>query len=218
MDPEAAIIENQSLPLKESSTIEERKVKLNREWSFWENYEPKDKDKKNYDYSLLLKNIYTFTDLISFWQFWNAYPGSTPSNIFYNGEYIRYYFIEKYRIIAMNLCQNGIRPEWEDEKNKKGKVLTLEYVVSNDLDRFMKTVEKTWTNLMLSVIGENLLYSNYVNGVRFIDKTQLGGGKRIMFRFEVWTNKNITEDELASLKEYLGKNFGCSGISVKDIN
>ena len=72
MDPEAEIIENQSLPLKESSTIEERKVKLNREWSFWENYEPKDKDKKNYDYSLLLKNIYTFTDLISFWQFWNA--------------------------------------------------------------------------------------------------------------------------------------------------
>ena len=118
----------------------------------------------------------------------------------------------------MNLFQNGIRPEWEDEKNKKGKVLTLEYVVSNDLDRFMKTVEKTWTNLMLSVIGENLLYSNYINGVRFIDKTQLGGGKRIMFRFEVWTNKNITEDELASLKEYLGKNFGCSGISVKDIN
>ena len=90
MDPEAAIIENQSLPLKESSTIEERKVKLNREWSFWENYEPKDKDKKKYDYSLLLKNIYTFTDLISFWQFWNADPGSTPSNIFYNGEYIRY--------------------------------------------------------------------------------------------------------------------------------
>lgn len=217
MDGEAAIIENQSIPIKESNLIEEKKVRLNREWSFWENYEPKEKNQKNLDYSMFLKNIYSFNDLISFWQFWNKYPGSTPSKIFYNGEVIRYFFREKYRIIAMNLFQSGIRPEWEDEKNKKGKVLTLEYLVSTDLDKFMETVEKTWTSLMLSLIGENLLYSQYINGIRFIDKTQIGGGKRIMFRFEVWTNKNITEEELTSLKEYLGKNFGCAGISVKDI-
>ena len=217
MDGEAAIIENQSIPIKESNLIEEKKVKLNREWSFWENYEPKEKNQKNLDYSMLLKNIYSFNDLISFWQFWNKYPGSTPSKIFYNSEVIRYFFREKYRIIAMNLFQSGIRPEWEDEKNKKGKVLTLEYLVSTDLDKFMETVEKTWTSLMLSLIGENLFYSQYINGIRFIDKTQIGGGKRIMFRFEVWTNKNITEEELTSLKEYLGKNFGCAGISVKDI-
>lgn len=217
MDGEAAIIENQTIPIKESNVIEEKKVRLNREWSFWENYEPKEKNQKNLDYSMFLKNIYTFNDLISFWQFWNKYPGSTPSKIFYNGEVIRYFFREKYRIIAMNLFQSGIRPEWEDEKNKKGKVLTLEYLVSTDLDKFMDTVEKTWTSLMLSLIGENLFYSQYINGIRFIDKTQIGGGKRIMFRFEVWTNKNITEEELTSLKEYLGKNFGCAGISVKDI-
>ena len=217
MDGEAAIIENQTLPLKECNVIEEKKVRLNREWAFWENYEPKDKNQKNLDYSLFLKNIFSFSDLISFWQFWNKYPGSTPSNIFYNGEYIRYFFREKYRIIAMNLFQSGIRPEWEDEKNKKGKVLTLEYLVSSDLDKFMDTVQKTWTTLMLSLIGENLFYSQYINGIRFIDKTQIGGGKRIMFRFEVWTNKNITDEELTSLKEYLGKNFGCGGISVKDI-
>ena len=217
MDGEATIIENQSIPIKESNLIEEKKVRLNREWSFWENYEPKEKNQKNLDYSMFLKNIYSFNDLISFWQFWNKYPGSTPSKIFYNGEVIRYFFREKYRIIAMNLFQSGIRPEWEDEKNKKGKVLTLEYLVSTDLDKFMETVEKTWTSLMLSLIGENLFYSQYINGIRFIDKTQIGGGKRIMFRFEVWTNKNITEEELTSLKEYLGKNFGCAGISVKDI-
>ena len=217
MDGAAAIIENQSIPIKESNLIEEKKVRLNREWSFWENYEPKEKNQKNLDYSMFLKNIYSFNDLISFWQFWNKYPGSTPSKIFYNGEVIRYFFREKYRIIAMNLFQSGIRPEWEDEKNKKGKVLTLEYLVSTDLDKFMETVEKTWTSLMLSLIGENLFYSQYINGIRFIDKTQIGGGKRIMFRFEVWTNKNITEEELTSLKEYLGKNFGCAGISVKDI-
>ena len=71
MDGEAAIIENQSIPIKESNLIEEKKVRLNREWSFWENYEPKEKNQTNLDYSMLLKNIYSFNDLISFWQFWN---------------------------------------------------------------------------------------------------------------------------------------------------
>ena len=71
--------------LDEATTVEEKKVKLNREWSFWENYEPKDKTQQQ-DYSKLLKLIYSFQDLISFWQFWNKYPGATPSNIFFNGE------------------------------------------------------------------------------------------------------------------------------------
>lgn len=57
MDGEAAIIENQSIPIKESNLIEEKKVRLNREWSFWENYEPKEKNQKNLDYSMFLKNI-----------------------------------------------------------------------------------------------------------------------------------------------------------------
>ena len=54
MDGEAAIIENQSTPIKESNLIEEKKVRLNREWSFWENYEPKEKNQKNLDYSTMV--------------------------------------------------------------------------------------------------------------------------------------------------------------------
>ena len=60
---------NPDLNIEESSTIEKDKVILNRSWSFWENYESKNKDELNY--SELLKEIYTFNDIISFWQFWN---------------------------------------------------------------------------------------------------------------------------------------------------
>ena len=42
---------------------EREKVLLNRSWSFWENYESKNREEKNY--SKLLKEIYTFGDLIS---------------------------------------------------------------------------------------------------------------------------------------------------------
>lgn len=84
----AAIIEAQSFPLAEAKTVDLKKVKLNRQWSFWENYETKHK-MKNQDYSEFLEEIYSFNDLISFWQFWNKYPGAIPSNIFFNGNYLR---------------------------------------------------------------------------------------------------------------------------------
>jgi hypothetical protein len=38
-----------------------------------------------------------------------------------------------------------------------------------------------------------------------------------MFRFEIWINKNIPEDEINKSKEFYGKEFGCSGIFVKKI-
>ena len=86
MDDNKNIILNK-IP-EESDTIEESLVKLKRGWGFWENYEAKSTNQKlKYDESL--KKIFSFDDIITFWQFWNKYPGTTPSNIFFNGERIR---------------------------------------------------------------------------------------------------------------------------------
>ena len=186
---------------------EREKVLLNRSWSFWENYESKNREEKNY--SKLLKEIYTFGDLISFWQFWNKYPGSDTKQIFYNGECIKYFFKEKYRIIAMNLFEKGIRPEWEDEKNKKGKTLILEYVISSNLDQFLSLVTESWMKLICYLIGETIPHSNYINGVRFVDKTKFGYLKNIIFKFEVWVNSSIEDKELNDLKEFLTSSFVC---------
>ena len=119
--------ESNAEKIEESDAIDKEKVQLNRSWSFWENYEVKNKSEKGY--SDLLEEIYSFDDIISFWQFWNKYPGNDTKKIFYNGEYITYFFEQKYRINAMNLFVKGIRPEWEDEKNKKGKIFVLEYEI-----------------------------------------------------------------------------------------
>jgi hypothetical protein len=69
--------------------IELSKVGLQRQWVFWENYEAKQGGDRQLDWSQMIKKIFTFNDIISFWQFWNDYPGSNPSNIFYNGERVR---------------------------------------------------------------------------------------------------------------------------------
>lgn len=71
----------------ESDQVEYKAVKFQRNWVFWENYEAKSGEKLEWEKSI--KKIFNFSDIISFWQFWNAYPGSDPSNIFYNGERMR---------------------------------------------------------------------------------------------------------------------------------
>ena len=64
--------------IEESDTIEQDKVFLNRSWTFWENYETKTKGSQSY----VIEEIYTFDNLISFWQFWNKYPGNDTKKNF----------------------------------------------------------------------------------------------------------------------------------------
>ena len=117
----------------------------------------------------------------------------------------------------MNLFEKGIKPEWEDEKNKNGKIFTLEYIINSDLEKFLTVVKENWTKLLCLIIGESLPCSKYINGVRFVDKTKLSGWKKIIFRFEVWVNSGISDEEVEILKKELSTTFGCSGIMVKSI-
>jgi hypothetical protein len=43
-------------------------------------------------------------------------------------------------------------------------------------------------------MGENIINCQFINGVRFIDKTKIGGWKKSIFRFDVWVNKSIDEE------------------------
>ena len=209
-------MEESETKLDNSIEKEKEKVLLNRSWSFWENYESKTHEEKNY--SKLLKEIFSFKDLISFWQFWNKYPGSDSKQIFYNGDCIKYFFKEKYRIIAMNLFEKGIKPEWEDKKNKGGKVLILEYIINQELEQFLNIVNQSWIKLLCYLIGETLPYSEYINGVRFVDKTKFGKSKNIIFKFEVWVNSSLKEKGLEELKQFLSKDFGCPSTDIRKIS
>ncbi len=91
----------------------------------------------------------------------------------------------------------------------------MDYVIDSELEKFLIRVPKNWDKLMLGLIGETLLNVEYINGIRFVDKTLFS--KKTMFRFELWVNKNIPENEISKMKEFYGKEYGCSGISVKNI-
>ena len=202
-------------PKESEKNIPLSSVTFPRKWSFWESYIAKE---TKLSYKDLMKNIFSWNDLITFYQFWNKYPGNEATKLFFDGNKIKYFFKEKYRISAMNIFVEGIRPEWEDPKNNGGKYLQFEYQIKlDDINKFSNRASNVWKKLALNTMGENFEGSNFINGIRFIDKTQFERGKIIMFRFEIWLNKEINENTLNKLVDYLKKELGCEVVEIKDI-
>ena len=190
-------------------------VTFSRTWAFWENYTSKT---SKLSYSESNKKIFKWNDIITFFQFWNKYPGNDIKNIFFDGNNLKYFFEEKYRINSMNIFLDGVEPMWEDEKNKGGKYYQLDYRVPKEkIDEFIEKSNYQWKKLALSLMGNDLPGAEFINGIRFIDKTDFERGKIIMFRIEVWVGKNVNEKIIEDIKNYLKENLGCEKINIFDI-
>ena len=92
----------------------------------------------------------------------------------------------------------------------------MDYIIPiKDLENFYFIISKIWNKIIIDLIGESLFNSKFINGIRFVDKTNLN--KKIKLRFEIWVNKNLPEDEVKQCKELYEKEFGNSIIFVKRI-
>ena len=197
------------------SDISLESVKFSKSWAFWENYSSKD---KKLSYLESNKQIFKWDDIITFFQFWNKYPGNDIKNIFFDGTDLKYFFKEKYRINSINIFIEGIKPMWEDEQNKGGKYFQLDYRVNIEkINDFITASNYQWKKLALNLMGMNLPGADYINGIRFIDKTDFERGKIIMFRIEVWIRKNLDENVIKDIEKYLKENLGCEKINILDI-
>jgi len=128
------------------------------------------------------------------------------NDIFFDGNEIKYFFNEKYRINSMNIFQEGIKPLWEDDKNNGGKYFQLDYQIKkDDIQDFANLANVHWKKLALCVMGGSLPYADYINGIRFVDKTDFDRGKIIMFRMEVWIRKGLEQNKLDELLKSLFK-------------
>ncbi len=167
---ETTILEKVHAIKEDSKIVEKKKTEFQRSWVFWENYlggtTYEDKNNQNTgdnkDWGAQIKKVITFSDLITFWQFWNTYPGSKPKDIFFNGERFVQFFNSKKRIDGLNLFEENISPEWEDSQNSGGRILQLQYDIKDDLEGFLNCSEDYWLKLVLELIGESLPCSNLV--------------------------------------------------------
>ena len=86
------------------------------------------------------------------------------------------------------------------DKNKKGKILSLEYIVGEKMNDFFSKTDELKIKLIILLIGETLPHGNNIKGIRFFYKTKLGYHISVMFKFEIWMNKNMKEEELEEIK------------------
>ena len=189
-------------------------VQFSKSWTFWETYTSKT---KKLEYANSKKLIFKWDDLITFFQFWNKYPGKDIKNILFDGNNVKYFFNEKYRITSMNIFQDGIEPMWEDEQNKGGKYFQCDYQIKSDLETFSQLANTHWKKLALCTMGGTIPNGEYINGIRFVDKTDFGRGKIIMFRIEIWVKKGLEENKLNELKSFFSTQLGCENVIQKDI-
>ena len=66
-------------------------------------------------------------------------------------------------------------------------------------------------------MGISLPGADHINGIRFIDKTNLDKFKSIMFRIEISVDKDIEENTLKELSTRLQIELGCEKIITKNI-
>jgi hypothetical protein len=160
----------QAIP-EDSKLVNKNIVEFQRSWVFWENYlggntfedRNNQNNSENKDWGAQIKKVITFSDLITFWQFWNTYPGSHPKDLFFNGERFVQFFSSKKRIDGLNLFCENISPKWEDSQNSGGRILQLQYDIKDDLDGFLNCSEEYWLRLVLELVGESLPCSKLVS-------------------------------------------------------
>ena len=88
----------------------------------------------------------------------------------------------------MSLFQHRIKPEWEDEVNKNGGTLQINFKTNLP---FLQTL---WQKLVFSVVTDTFENADMIAGIRLLDKSVMG--RENMFRFEIWTKFDNTQQIL----------------------
>lgn len=149
---------------------------LNNKWTLWYT---KPQVNRNENWHDLLKPVITFSSVEEFWGIYNSIP---PANqLPMKSDY--------------HLFKEGIKPEWEDEKNAKGG--RWQYAFTNRRE-VSTVINELWLRGLLSVIGETIEDDeDEVNGIVLNVRKQA-------VRIGIWT-KDCDEVKLKTVGERLRK-------------
>ena len=100
----------------------------------------------------------------------------------------------------MALFQSGVIPAWEDEVNKAGGEIQINFKST------LKALQPIWNKLVYSVTGGSFENADQIAGIRLLDKST--NGRESNFRIEVWTKFNSQKSELVDqLKKHLESEY-----------
>ncbi|CAH6720839.1 eukaryotic translation initiation factor 4E [[Candida] jaroonii] len=178
---EELVNQTESLTLDKQTILSSKesfnaKHPLNNQWTLWYTKPQVDKKENWHD---LLKPVITFSSVEEFWGIYNSIPQANQLPL--KSDY--------------HLFKNGIKPEWEDEKNAKGG--KWQYAFTNKRE-VGSIINDLWLRGLLSVIGETIEdEEEEVNGIVLNIRKQA-------IRIGIWT-KSCDDEKLKVIGERLKK-------------
>lgn len=149
---------------------------LNEKWTLWYT-KPQTNSSENWHD--LLKPVISFSSVEEFWGIYNSIPVANQLPL--KSDY--------------HLFKEGIRPEWEDEKNSKGGRWQYSFVNKREASG---SINELWLRGLLAVIGETIQDDeDEVNGIVLNIKHKA-------YRICIWT-KDCDEAKLRPVGERLKK-------------
>lgn len=140
-------------------------------WTFWYVYSMSHREKmkhsrKNRSNEYVLHEVFSFGTVEDFWKMYNNLY--TVSEIIPNTDYLMF--------------RKGIRPEWEDPRNKKGGKWVVTLPIEDDME---EEAEQAWLGLLMHMVG-GLFESEsieLINGAIFSIREK-------HWRISLWCNDN----------------------------
>lgn len=121
-----------------------------------------------------IKKLHTFDTIEMFWRLWNNIPPGTELS--FGSDYF--------------LFREGIRPSWEEPQNEGGGRFLIRFSREDPLE--IRKAEKYWIWCVLSLIGETISHSEYINGVNFSLRRQ-------GIKIAIWIKKCPSDEMLRSI-------------------
>lgn len=134
-------------------------------------------------YAKATRKIATIGNASEFWRVFLALP--QPSELLEGGRIVRE--AENgatQHIDTLMIFREGVKPEWEDPKNKHGGHFQYQFRPGSVVGPPLQ-VDEYWNNLILGVFGGSIEGSEKITGIRLVDKMG-SSGRSSCIRIEVW--------------------------------
>ncbi|KAL8446068.1 hypothetical protein Emed_005247 [Eimeria media] len=167
---------------------------LQHTWHVWEQIQREmTHSDRAADYSENTRDLASFNTVQTFWQLWAHIP--QPSELLGHKRMIRQDNNGRSHVVdALMIFREGVQPMWEDPQNASGG--HFEYRIT-PFQTKAGQLDEYWNNLVLGLVGGTIEHSDYITGIRLVDK--LGQGRNPCIRMEVWTKKcdRVVQDKIS---------------------
>jgi len=183
--------------MAEATKVKEHK--LNSSWTVWEQREG---GTQNYQDNLV--KLGDCATIEEFWRYFNNIP--KPSDLFFNGS--KRGFRDSRKVAGFCIFKTGIKPEWEDSKNRIGG----EFYFRKGMD--LQNLDLLWEHLTLGCIGETIDPDTTITGIRVVDKSNIKKNQAV-YRLELWFSTS-DQSEMDVLKSRMMEALEKSNVNVPE--